>query len=245
MERTRNVTCLECAAEYVQPVQHGQGNFCSSECRRAAGNRRSRQHRAAKRTGVRRTRQFVCAVCGCVWAEATKPGRPPKLCSDECRAENARRNASNWRRDPQNAELLKNRLEETREQRAAAWAAYYEKHRERLIAASVQWLRENPQRRSAYSAARHARTRGSADAENFSLDEIFERDSGLCHLCGQKVARKTKRRRDGPSMDHIVPVSQGGPHTRENVALAHFSCNASRRVRHVEEFRAERMTTLF
>ncbi len=29
-------------------------------------------------------------------------------------------------------------------------------------------------------------------------------------------------------MDHIIPVSKGGAHTRQNLRLAHFLCNSKR-----------------
>ena len=31
------------------------------------------------------------------------------------------------------------------------------------------------------------------------------------------------------SLDHIIPLSQGGTHTYNNVQLAHFLCNISKR----------------
>jgi 5-methylcytosine-specific restriction endonuclease McrA len=31
-----------------------------------------------------------------------------------------------------------------------------------------------------------------------------------------------------PTLDHLVPVSAGGVHTRANVATAHFRCNIQR-----------------
>jgi 5-methylcytosine-specific restriction endonuclease McrA len=31
-------------------------------------------------------------------------------------------------------------------------------------------------------------------------------------------------------MDHLIPLSQNGPHTRANVALAHRSCNSRKGV---------------
>ncbi|MCK4625025.1 MAG: HNH endonuclease [Phycisphaerae bacterium] len=35
--------------------------------------------------------------------------------------------------------------------------------------------------------------------------------------------------RRSASLDHIVPISQGGHHTRKNVQLAHLGCNIQKR----------------
>lgn len=55
--------------------------------------------------------------------------------------------------------------------------------------------------------------------ESIPLDEIYERDGGMCGLCPNHVPRKHA------SLDHIIPISKGGRHTRENVQLAHRRCN--------------------
>lgn len=65
--------------------------------------------------------------------------------------------------------------------------------------------------------------------ERFTLREIAERDNWRCHLCGKKVPdRDYAARDDDPTLDHLVPVSAGGEHTRANVALAHNRCNWER-----------------
>ncbi len=52
--------------------------------------------------------------------------------------------------------------------------------------------------------------------------DIYIRDRGICYLCGQIVPRNQL------SLDHIIPLSKGGTHEPDNVALAHFSCNSSK-----------------
>jgi hypothetical protein len=47
---------------------------------------------------------------------------------------------------------------------------------------------------------------------------VFERDEGVCQLCGQAV--------EGPfHVDHIQPFSLGGPTIESNLQLAHPTCN--------------------
>jgi hypothetical protein len=59
-----------------------------------------------------------------------------------------------------------------------------------------------------------------------SLAELVERDNGTCQLCGQVVRADAKFPHPmSPSVDHIVPLSLGGPHIAENLQLAHLVCN--------------------
>ena len=75
---------------------------------------------------------------------------------------------------------------------------------------------------------RRARKR-SVEIENFDSFEIFERDEWVCKLCGKQVDKNLKYPDPlCPSLDHIIPLSKNGPHTRDNVQLAHLFCNLSK-----------------
>ena len=69
----------------------------------------------------------------------------------------------------------------------------------------------------------------SAAVERFNTFEIYERDRWRCGLCGKRVPKNLKAREPmAPSLDHILPISLGGEHTRANVQLAHYFCNLSK-----------------
>ena len=90
--------------------------------------------------------------------------------------------------------------------------------------------REKPEpwneKRRARWKARYALTRGAADAESFDYREIYERDGWVCGICDEPVDRALAWPNPlSVSLDHIVPVSQGGAHSRENAQCAHLSCN--------------------
>ncbi len=55
-----------------------------------------------------------------------------------------------------------------------------------------------------------------------SYEAIKERDKMICHICGRRVTQETL------SFDHLIPISQGGPHAEWNIAVAHRRCNNSR-----------------
>lgn len=65
---------------------------------------------------------------------------------------------------------------------------------------------------------------------------LFVRDGGVCWICGGKCNPKDYVIRKGakicgnnyPSVDHIVPICEGGEDSWENVKLAHRICNTKR-----------------
>jgi hypothetical protein len=76
---------------------------------------------------------------------------------------------------------------------------------------------------------RRARSRANGSVESFSADEIGKRDNWVCGICrdASHPVDLARRRPDplAPSVDHIMPVSRGGTHTRGNVQITHWFCN--------------------
>lgn len=74
-----------------------------------------------------------------------------------------------------------------------------------------------------------ARKRGAPRYERIRRIDVFEADGFRCYLC-KKVFEASDLQ-----VDHIVPVSRGGTHTRDNVATACGHCNASKGAKLLEE----------
>ncbi len=86
-----------------------------------------------------------------------------------------------------------------------------------------------PCARAARKSRDRSRRRGATTTETFTLREIADRDGWICHLCGKHVADvEYNYRRTDPTLDHLIPVSEGGRHERSNVRLAHMACNSAR-----------------
>lgn len=58
--------------------------------------------------------------------------------------------------------------------------------------------------------------------------DIFERDGYRCHLCGKRVSAKAVPHPYAPTIDHLIPLVDGGQDAPDNVATAHFICNSRR-----------------
>lgn len=83
-------------------------------------------------------------------------------------------------------------------------------------------------------SARRARKLGVA-LESFAHKEIFERDNWVCGICGKSVDKYLEYPDPlSPSLDHIIPLSKGGSHTKNNVQLAHLCCNLQKGARNVQ-----------
>jgi HNH endonuclease len=76
--------------------------------------------------------------------------------------------------------------------------------------------------RNAKAALRKALKKGASRGVPIKHLDIAERDNWLCHICHTKV------RQQEWSLDHLIPLSKGGLHIPENVALAHKLCNNRR-----------------
>jgi len=63
--------------------------------------------------------------------------------------------------------------------------------------------------------------------EPVSFKKIYKRDKGICCICGMPVLNdKSPTNIWGATIDHIVPLSQGGAHEPANCQLAHRICNS-------------------
>ena len=236
--------------------------------------------------------QYRCVICGQDFQKERKGGRPPSVCSQECKAEQVRRRTAAWveanpERKKQYREANRDRLAEYNRayyaanpeaevQRARAWqranpdkvatnklrqkesgadrarAARFraenpelfkkrlrdhywsnpEKGRDRVR----QWAKDNPEKAAQLNARNNRRRkaveRGASETERFDAIEIFERDGWSCGLCGRPIdATLVFPDRLSATIDHVLPVNQGGQHARDNVQAAHFTCNASKRDR--------------
>lgn len=74
--------------------------------------------------------------------------------------------------------------------------------------------------------------------KDITLTRLFNRDAGQCWLCGGRCDYSDKEIRDNgvtvvgynyPSIDHVIPLAEGGLHSWDNVRLAHWRCNSLKR----------------
>lgn len=99
-------------------------------------------------------------------------------------------------------------------------AAYRLAHAERRRATSAAWERTHGHIRAEYNARRHAQKMHSSQIERINKATIIERDASICYLCGRTLTALEI------TLDHVIPLIAGGPHTYENLKVACRSCNS-------------------
>ena len=74
---------------------------------------------------------------------------------------------------------------------------------------------------------------------------VYQRDNYTCHLCDKPTLKEwdENNRDESPSLDHIIPKSQGGPDTPDNLACCHWRCNVLRSVTDVDTYRQTTLQT--
>jgi 5-methylcytosine-specific restriction endonuclease McrA len=103
--------------------------------------------------------------------------------------------------------------------------------RERDKKSRIKYARERAAYEKVYKAehlSNHTRRARiwHVGSERFPAVEIFNRDRWICQICQEGVDKGLKFPLPlSASLDHIVPLSRGGPHVRSNVQLAHLVCN--------------------
>lgn len=98
----------------------------------------------------------------------------------------------------------------------------YTENPEKVRAATKKWERENPDKHRAYKRLQRAKRRGATSGTPVDRAYIIQRDSSICHICGETVEP------NDINLDHLIPLSKGGEHTVVNLRVSHFRCNRLR-----------------
>jgi hypothetical protein len=111
----------------------------------------------------------------------------------------------------------------------AASAAYLARNPELCAERIKAWQQANPDKGINAVHRRRARKRDNGDSEEFTREEIGQRDGWICGICTEPVDPLL----EWPdlwsqSLDHVIPLAHGGPHTRANSRIAHWICNVRR-----------------
>lgn len=221
-----SLSCARCGVEFVRPGKRGPNpKYCSERCRYNSG----------------RTVEASCFHCGEEFSYLAKKGQAQRYCTPECRKSGyaprspvsyavcefcshlfvarTRRAVRSCKAD-ECQRLLRN------EQARSGRDKYAAKH-----GRSRESLYRDPEERSDQARRRRAMM-ALVETEVFAARDVFEAGRWICGLCGDPIDPELKHpHRQSATLDHIVPISKGGPHTMANCQPAHYSCNASKRDR--------------
>lgn len=188
-----------------------------------------------------------CTDCGAVERYAATAIFKKKLQCKECkRREQEQRQQQAEKEKAERAAAI----EQARAEAAKQRAMQHEARRreivcpvcgETFITYKAKQITCSPECKRKRANIRHTRrkdTRISKDKriDKISLDVLFRRDGGVCHICGKQCDWNDCTHTGTafiagnlyPSVDHVVPVSLGGADEWNNVKLAHMLCNSKR-----------------
>lgn len=122
-------------------------------------------------------------------------------------------------------EWVSRNRETVRQSTNARRAAWPPERRAAANAANAAWKRDNPEKVRDYVHRRRAAKAGTQSGP-IDHDALWVECSGSCPDCGARIDR------DAPwgsptfaSLDHIVPLSAGGPHVQYNLRYTCLPCN--------------------
>lgn len=243
-KRTYTHKCLCCGVEF-EAKNDGRGFYCSRYCQnrhsigtficKHCGNPfeakgKDRTTFCSKSCGakymwkeaghtLKEDRQqtiytHTCEVCGMEYQNNRKNGR---RCSSECRKEAGRQKARDYDR------IVRHKPGLPVVCRKCGVSFVPEYRDKRSVFCSVTCAKHYANKHGKYK--RKAMILGAYVAP-VSATMIYQRDHGICQLCGRKVRVNAKwPNMMCASLDHIIPLSMGGSHEPKNVQLAHFLCN--------------------
>lgn len=99
--------------------------------------------------------------------------------------------------------------------------------------AEKRWRKANPGK--AYANKNRAKKYG-VPSEYYTRQHIFNRDGYDCYLCSTPTDPTAPHIQGQPGwemyphIEHVIPISKGGPDTKANVRVAHAKCNIDKGV---------------
>ena len=212
---SESMVCKNCGKHFAKR-KNNNNIFCCIECFKEYQHK----HKSEKKKQAQH-RTFKCERCGTVFECKHKR----KYC-DACRpaVEKEQRRALHLKNFISKKVACKycGKIFETRPYKSKTFcckecAAAYQKHQ--------------------HNHNKDHRLDGKIIDNDITLLKLMRRDKRVCKLCGQPVDKNDFTIIDGvfyagekyPSIDHIVPIAQGGMHSWNNVQLAHFKCNTLKR----------------
>lgn len=166
---------------------------------------------------------YVCQYEGCSkeFTRAKIRGKIPRFCSDPC-----------WERyrhyNLRGEDYWRDRDVEDTRRWSREWA---QRNKDWFRAYRIANWEQELERNKEYQKRRRA-WKFEVEYEVFTSPEIYERDEWVCGICDNPVDPELAYPDPfSPSLDHIIPLSKRGPHTRANVQLAHLLCNVRKRDR--------------
>ncbi len=243
-------TCASCG----QTFQHKRKKkYCSDQCkqqlyRRNAGKLPIDEYNLNRRQAAH---WFECEWCGKDSHRRLSgtTSSPNRFCSMQCRVDNAAQLRRALEAEAQKASLVRRLCSIVR--RVAKSIARQEQEDKKVFSpclvcgkpcgyefgrgrlyCSRECANRSPVMKLARKISKATRSarKHSVAYERFNPEDVLARDGWRCQICGVSTpqSRRGMRYKNSPELDHVVPISKGGEHTRANTQCTCRQCNSDK-----------------
>tara|TARA_B110000977_G_C10918693_1_gene432214 strand:- start:102 stop:731 length:630 start_codon:yes stop_codon:yes gene_type:complete len=129
-----------------------------------------------------------------------------------------------------NKEQIKEYYQNNKEKILEQRKEYRENNKEYYKEYKKEYRKKNPHKGREYKRKRRALKQANVH-EPYTEDQVLKLYGTDCHICQEEIDLSANRSAGAPGweralhIDHVIPLSQGGPDTLENVKPAHGLCN--------------------
>lgn len=241
--------CKICNKEYELNESGAGYKYCSQGCADEARRVRNRERWREANPGWDEGTDKVCEWCGKEFTVPTRNAHIARFCSDKCRDTwwsrevHGHSSADEYNSERKRLKVIRQkRLVKERDEaylkrvkiKACEWCGKsFKTDIQSQVTCSDECRRKRRNRLSSIRSDKRINESNLID-KDITLERLYERDNGICYLCGTKcnyddisitdegyyIAGKTY-----PSIEHVYPLSKGGRHSWDNVKLAHYRCN--------------------
>lgn len=218
--------CKQCGCVFTRTRLAQDETLRCPECTRVnTEQRKAKRDLDKKQREDKRSAEYekekTCLICGRVFHSAY-PSK--KFCSDECSKRN-KINKKNERDRKKTAARQDKELQKTKVC-ACCGDVFHSVYKNKKYCEKCSAKQRHCDHR--FRANRY----GVEYDPTVTIDALIERDGNICQICGQPCDKNDKSWNNGigplyPTIDHIIAMSKGGPHTWDNVQLAHAYCNCA------------------
>jgi 5-methylcytosine-specific restriction endonuclease McrA len=162
----------------------------------------------------------------------TTPRSRCKPCVNLCSNISRQKDPDKYRK--QNLAYYYKNKDKLNEQRRAKWPELYKSKIEYHKQKGKKYRTENPDKINGIARRKRAKKRANG-WEKYTEAQVLELHGAMCHICGDPIDLSLSRKigTEGWEMslhiDHVIPISKGGPDTLANVKPSHGKCNLKKR----------------
>ena len=127
-------------------------------------------------------------------------------------------------------EYAKEYRQNNKEQIKESNKEYYQNNKEKVLERQREYHKNNPHKTREAERKRRALKKANVH-EPYTEDQVLETYGTTCHICKEDIDLSASRSSGAPGweqglhIDHVIPLSKGGPDSLNNVKPAHGSCN--------------------